>query len=169
MTGTDDRVKWLRSVRREGKGAALRRGVACTSGDVVIFTDADLPIDLDVIPDWLKLLAKVEVVIGDRRLQGSVAETKPPFDVREQIIDAESLDLPDREINVKGGRDPLRHFDPYAQKFCLISRRHPPSEPSRVIALRSPMAAHNPPATDASDTVKITRLQSHECPLHVDA
>jgi glycosyltransferase involved in cell wall biosynthesis len=57
-----------------GKGAALRAGIAVTSGDAVLFMDADMSTSLDVIDIVIGKLMTADVVIGSRAVSGSVVE-----------------------------------------------------------------------------------------------
>lgn len=67
-----ERVRVLRLPHR-GKGAAVRAGMAVTSGDVVGFTDADLPYGVASLPLALTYIRdrRYHAVIGDRTLPGS--------------------------------------------------------------------------------------------------
>ena len=64
----DSTVRVMRHDRNQGKGAALRTGLAEATGDLVLVQDADLEYDPD---DWPKLLdpilkGKASVVYGSR-------------------------------------------------------------------------------------------------------
>jgi glycosyltransferase involved in cell wall biosynthesis len=67
-----DGVRVLR-VPHRGKGAALRAGMAATSGTICGFTDGDLPYGLDALPLALTYIRerRYHAVIGDRTLPGS--------------------------------------------------------------------------------------------------
>ncbi len=55
-----------------GKGAAVRAGVAATTGDAILVMDADLATDLAAIEPALALVAAdVDVVVGSRAVPGS--------------------------------------------------------------------------------------------------
>lgn len=60
--------------KNEGKGAAIKAGIAAASGDFVIFQDADLEYDPKDYPALLRPLEKGEadMVIGSRVLSGSI-------------------------------------------------------------------------------------------------
>ncbi|MBR7033964.1 MAG: glycosyltransferase [Clostridia bacterium] len=68
-----DRYRFVRltgdAVNR-GKGAAVRRGVLATDGDIVLFTDCDLAYGTAVIGDALDLFRKTgaDAVIGSRAI-----------------------------------------------------------------------------------------------------
>lgn len=54
-----------------GKGAAIRRGVSVADGDVVLFTDADLPYDLDLIDQSIACIERgADLAIGSREGTG---------------------------------------------------------------------------------------------------
>jgi dolichyl-phosphate beta-glucosyltransferase len=70
-----DRVRVLRLPHR-GKGAAVRAGMAVTTGSVCGFTDADLPFGTQTLPLAISYLTdrRFHAVIGDRTLPGSTYE-----------------------------------------------------------------------------------------------
>lgn len=67
----DPRVVLLRHERNRGVGAALRTGVAAASGELLLYTDADMPVDLGEIARGLPLLATSGVVLGRRFRYGA--------------------------------------------------------------------------------------------------
>jgi dolichyl-phosphate beta-glucosyltransferase len=66
------RVRVLR-LPHAGKGAAVRAGMAETTGKICGFTDADLPYGLDALPLAISYIRdrRYHAVIGDRTLPGS--------------------------------------------------------------------------------------------------
>ena len=68
-----DDVRLVRLDRNRGKGAAVRAGMLAASGDVRVFTDVDLPYDLDLILVMRECIRAqgYHFVIGDRTLLGS--------------------------------------------------------------------------------------------------
>ena len=54
-----------------GKGAAVRAGVAATTGTAVLVMDADLATDLAAVAPALTLLESADVVVGSRAVPGS--------------------------------------------------------------------------------------------------
>lgn len=68
-----DDVRLVRLEQNRGKGAAVRAGMLAACGDVRVFTDVDLPYDLDLIVVMREcILAQgYHLVIGDRTLPGS--------------------------------------------------------------------------------------------------
>lgn len=69
---TSDRVRLLQLPHR-GKGAALRAGMASSAGDIVAFTDSDLPYGVEGLPLAMSYIRDrgYHAVIGDRTLPGS--------------------------------------------------------------------------------------------------
>jgi dolichyl-phosphate beta-glucosyltransferase len=64
------RVRFIDGTR-SGKGAAVRKGIGITCGEVVFEIDADIPAPLDCIEEFLRLFdedASVDAVIAERRL-----------------------------------------------------------------------------------------------------
>jgi dolichyl-phosphate beta-glucosyltransferase len=70
----------LRHDANRGKGAAVRTGMLAASGDIVLFTDADLSTP---IADFERLIAALEegadVAIGSRALDRSLIEVHQPW------------------------------------------------------------------------------------------
>ena len=67
-----ERVRVLRLPHR-GKGAAVRAGMAATTGEICGFTDADLPYGVEPLPLAVSYIRerRYHAVIGDRTLPGS--------------------------------------------------------------------------------------------------
>ena len=59
----------------------MRRGMAAASGDVCLFTDADVPFQFESIEHFFETLryGEYEMAIGDRTLQGSSYFSSVPF------------------------------------------------------------------------------------------
>jgi glycosyltransferase involved in cell wall biosynthesis len=58
----------LRQERNQGKGAAVRKGIAAATGDVIVVQDADLEYSPEEYPDLLDLIrrGKADAVFGSR-------------------------------------------------------------------------------------------------------
>jgi len=65
-----DRV--VRLAENSGKGAAVRAGVLASSGEAVVYMDADLATDLAALPVFVAALDDADVVVGSRTLPGAV-------------------------------------------------------------------------------------------------
>jgi len=59
-------VKVIRYARNTGKGFAIKTGVMESTGDVVIFVDGDMEIDLDTISRYVKALDNADIVIATK-------------------------------------------------------------------------------------------------------
>ena len=72
FAAADSRISVMRHSRNQGKGAALRTGIAAATLPYVIIQDADLEYDPDEYPSMLRPLVedKADVVYGSRFLGG---------------------------------------------------------------------------------------------------
>src|SRR2546423_317498 len=66
----EPRIRLLRHERNRGLGAAIRTGLEAATGDMVLYTDADLPFDFQLIPQLLAHADVDRVVIGYRANRG---------------------------------------------------------------------------------------------------
>lgn len=76
----DDRIKLLKHEKNSGKGSAVRTGVLSSSGDLVLFSDADLstPIhEIEKLIDAINIGHKI--AIGSRDIAGSHITKKQPL------------------------------------------------------------------------------------------
>ncbi|TAK11324.1 MAG: glycosyltransferase [Anaerolineae bacterium] len=66
-------VRYMANPRNLGKGAAVRAGMLAASGRVRLYTDADLPFELESIEKfyWYAAHKEYPLVIGDRTLPGA--------------------------------------------------------------------------------------------------
>jgi len=66
-------IRLIQLHSNKGKGGAVRAGMLAAKGDVLIFTDVDLPYELDLFEAVAQLVLKrgFHGVIGDRTLSGS--------------------------------------------------------------------------------------------------
>ena len=70
----DTRIKVFSYAPNRGKGAAVKVGMLASRGEVAIFTDADLPYNLEAIPAFAKALeGGFDVALGARSDNGTVA------------------------------------------------------------------------------------------------
>jgi len=68
LADADARVRCLYHPRNQGKGAALRTGIAAARGDMVVIQDADLEYDPAEYPELIRPIVeeRAEVVYGSR-------------------------------------------------------------------------------------------------------
>ena len=73
-----ERLRLLSNPYNRGKGFSIQRGVLESRGQIIIFTDADLPYKLDAIDGFLQALQSgCELAIGSRVLPGSEVKGVP--------------------------------------------------------------------------------------------
>lgn len=78
-------VHLLRHPRNFGKGAAVRTGMLAARGRVRVYTDVDLPYDLDLIPTLAQYIETgFHLAVGDRTLPGSQYHT--PLTRRRRLL-----------------------------------------------------------------------------------
>lgn len=75
----EPRAKLISYTPNRGKGFAVRTGVRATTGDLVLFMDADLSTPLSEIPKILALITTADIVIGSRGLSTSTITSRPPL------------------------------------------------------------------------------------------
>lgn len=69
--GRNGHVKVLSYTKNLGKGHAVKTGFMQTSGNIVIFTDGDMEIDLGTISEYLDALNQGDIVIASKRHRDS--------------------------------------------------------------------------------------------------
>lgn len=74
-------VRSIELARNMGKFAAIKAGVNLAEGSCILFTDADIPYEMEAIAYMEKLINqnKFHLVIGDRGLRGSEYREHLPF------------------------------------------------------------------------------------------
>ena len=84
-----------------GLGSALASGLSAASGDVVLYSDADLPFDLDLVPDLLApLLADEADLVSARRIgRAREGRWRAVQSVGFNLLIQAALRLPVRDVN----------------------------------------------------------------------
>ncbi len=59
-------VKVLSLDQNSGKGFAIKEGFSKSTGDVVVFTDSDLEIDVDIISKYVAALSHCDIAIASK-------------------------------------------------------------------------------------------------------
>lgn len=73
-------IKLLEYKKNQGKGFAVKNGVLGSTGQKIIVMDADVSVDLDELPRFLKELETCDVVVGSKKhlLTQTVGHQKAP-------------------------------------------------------------------------------------------
>src|SRR5215813_10037845 len=66
----EPRIRLLRHERNRGLGATIRTGLEAAVGDLILYTDADLPFDFRLIPQLLEHANDDRLIIGCRLNRG---------------------------------------------------------------------------------------------------
>lgn len=69
----DKRIRLVQHDRNRGLGAAIRTGLRAAQGDLILYTDADLPFDFSLIPQLYAMAATDRVIAGGRLNRGEGA------------------------------------------------------------------------------------------------
>jgi glycosyltransferase involved in cell wall biosynthesis len=102
------RLIFLSYSKNKGKGYALRQGVGASTSDLVVYTDIDIPYELESMADLIEELDRgTDVVVGERELEYfesiSKGRSKISRMVR-RIIDWMNLPVKDTQCGLKGFR-----------------------------------------------------------------
>ncbi|MBI1764675.1 MAG: glycosyltransferase family 2 protein [Acidobacteria bacterium] len=73
LAAREPRLRLVQHAGNRGLGAAIRTGLAAAAGDLILYTDADLPFDFHLIPQLLARAGERNVVIGYRLNRGEGA------------------------------------------------------------------------------------------------
>ena len=66
----EPRIRLLRHDRNRGLGAGIRTGLEAAEGDLILYTDADLPFDFNLIPQLVARASDGRVIAGYRTNRG---------------------------------------------------------------------------------------------------
>ncbi|HMV87864.1 MAG TPA: glycosyltransferase [Blastocatellia bacterium] len=69
----DPRIRLIQHEHNRGLGGAIRTGLKAANGDLVFYTDADLPFDFSLIPKLVSLAGRNRLVTGYRLNRGEGA------------------------------------------------------------------------------------------------
>ena len=70
LAADEPRIRLVRHMQNRGLGAAIRTGLGAASGEIILYTDADLPFDFSLIPELLKCANEKNIVVGYRTNRG---------------------------------------------------------------------------------------------------
>lgn len=80
LAAEDERLVAVHHAQNQGKGAAIRTGVAHTKGELVFFSDADLSTPVETLDGFLlRMTPDVDVVVGNRKSSEATIEQKQPW------------------------------------------------------------------------------------------
>jgi len=75
-----DSVRIYQQSHNSGKGAAVKQGMLLASGEYLFFSDADLSVPIETLPEFLAQLENhFDVTIGTRRKAGAAIEVHQPL------------------------------------------------------------------------------------------
>ncbi len=78
--GNNNGVRTYQQSQNQGKGKAVKEGMLLGNGEYLFFSDADLSVPIEALPDFLTQLEdNCDVTIGTRRKSGANIEVHQPF------------------------------------------------------------------------------------------
>jgi len=78
--GKDSRIRIYQQPHNLGKGEAVKQGMLLGNGEYLFFSDADLSVTIETLPDFLTHLEnQFDVAIGTRQIAGAAIEVHQPF------------------------------------------------------------------------------------------
>ena len=100
----DPRVRLVRHERNRGLGGAVRSGLAAATGDLVLYTDADLPFDLTELHEALRLMRvdHADVVSAYRRHRTGEGALRLVYSYLYNLLVRSALGLHVRDVNFAG-------------------------------------------------------------------
>lgn len=113
----------MENITNVGKGYSIARGMMRASGEIILFTDADLSTPISEIEKLLpEFSSGHDVVIGSRNMEGSIVEKKPWYrNFMSQLFNAAA-----RLISVGGIKDTQCGFKAYrrevAHRIAMLQR-----------------------------------------------
>ncbi len=72
-------IKLLKNEKNQGKGYSISRGVQASSGELILFTDADLSTPIEELEKLLLFIPEYDIVIGSRAMADSQIEKSQPW------------------------------------------------------------------------------------------
>lgn len=80
LSGTIPNLRLVDNSDNKGKGGVVRQGMLAASGDIRLFMDADNSTRVEEVAKFLPYFKQgADLVIGSRRIQGSVIAVKQPW------------------------------------------------------------------------------------------
>ncbi|HEY6197686.1 MAG TPA: dolichyl-phosphate beta-glucosyltransferase [Candidatus Binatia bacterium] len=80
FAASDPQLRVEPQPQNRGKGEAIRKGMLLAGGKYLFFSDADLSVPIEAVPDFLsRLEAGDDVAVGSRRIAGAVIEVHQPI------------------------------------------------------------------------------------------
>lgn len=165
-----DRVRLISLPENLGKFAALKAGMAAARGECRVFTDADLPYDLEAVPYIVNLIKRgaFDIVVGDRTLpeSASLSGSRVARKLSSRIFSycvrlLVTGGLFDSQCGIKGFRDevaealfPLVTDDSFSGDVELL-----------YIALKHNLSIRRIPVRLQRASPSTVRLRSHSLPM----
>ena len=72
-------VVLIKNKKNLGKGYSIKKGVLSAKKNLILFSDADLSTPIRELNHLLKYIGSYDIVIGSRRMDGSLITIKQPF------------------------------------------------------------------------------------------